>query len=219
MQDPIQQIVATGYDAIADRYLAARDPQDPLCDALLGRAIADLQAGDPVLDLGCGAGVPVTRWLSRRFRVIGVDISTRQIALARQLVPAATFIQADILAYDPLAPDLPAPASYAAISAWYAIIHVPRREQLALIQRIYHWLRPNGIFLASWAIDEWEGVEADWQGWGAAMGWSHFAVATSREMLIDAGFAIEWEEMLTNADGERWVWIIARRGVMGAGLA
>ncbi len=213
MQDPLQQIVATGYDAIADRYLASRDPQDPLCDALLSRATADLQDGDPVLDLGCGAGVPVTRWLARRFRVTGVDISTRQIALAQQLVPAATFIQADMLAYDP------PPASFAAICAWYVLIHVPRQAQPALLHRLYHWLRPNGIFLASWAIDEWEGVESDWQGWGAAMRWSHFAAATSREMLIDAGFAIEWDEALTNADGERWVWIIARRRVTGSGLA
>jgi 2-polyprenyl-3-methyl-5-hydroxy-6-metoxy-1,4-benzoquinol methylase len=33
-----------------------------------------------VLDLGCGAGVPATRWLAdRSFTVTGMDVSARQL--------------------------------------------------------------------------------------------------------------------------------------------
>ena len=43
--------------------------------------------GASVLDLGCGAGVPTTQELAQCFRVTGVDISARQVALAQQNIP------------------------------------------------------------------------------------------------------------------------------------
>jgi SAM-dependent methyltransferase len=48
------------------------------------------------LDLGCGAGVPVTQWLARRFLVMGVDVSASQVELGREHVPQATFMQASM---------------------------------------------------------------------------------------------------------------------------
>jgi 2-polyprenyl-3-methyl-5-hydroxy-6-metoxy-1,4-benzoquinol methylase len=47
------------------------------------------------LSAGCGCGVPVARSLADAgFRVVGIDISERQVERARRLVPQATFIQA-----------------------------------------------------------------------------------------------------------------------------
>ena len=40
-----------------------------------GRCWTGLDDGVSVLDLGCGAGVPIARSLSRRYRVTGVDVS------------------------------------------------------------------------------------------------------------------------------------------------
>src|SRR5713226_920999 len=93
--DP-RQIVEAGYDRIAEQYLAGKDPHDPVTLAGLERLAQTLPPGVAVLDLGCGAGVPVTRWLAQRFAVTGVDLSARQLALARQHVPNATFIQAEM---------------------------------------------------------------------------------------------------------------------------
>lgn len=57
-----------------------------------------LSAGADVLELGCGAGVPVTQVLIEHgLNVTGNDISAAQIALAREHVPKATLIQGDIL--------------------------------------------------------------------------------------------------------------------------
>src|SRR5262245_33660127 len=94
--DP-KQIVADGYDQIAETYAAwvARGDAE-LRRRYLSILTADLAAGARVLDLGCGGGVPVARELAQRFAVSGVDISQRQIELARQNVPNATFIQADV---------------------------------------------------------------------------------------------------------------------------
>ena len=59
-----------------------------------------LPAGAAVLELGCGAGIPTTQRLAARFAVTGVDISARQIALARHNVPNATFMRADMTTLD-----------------------------------------------------------------------------------------------------------------------
>ena len=71
-----------------------------------------LPEGAQVLDLGCGAGVPSTQLLAERFRVVGVDISQAQLRLARENVPQASFIQADLFELD--FPD----AAFAGITAF-----------------------------------------------------------------------------------------------------
>ncbi len=95
-KDP-KRIVAAGYDLIAERYLAwsGLRPSAPRRRFL---ALADelIPAGADVLELGCGAGLPVTAALARGRRLTGVDISAVQIGLARSNVPTATFVQTDM---------------------------------------------------------------------------------------------------------------------------
>ncbi|MDQ2806646.1 MAG: class I SAM-dependent methyltransferase [Chloroflexota bacterium] len=199
--DP-KDLVAQGYDRIAESYLASKDPDDPIMLAALERLTAGLPDGAAVLDLGCGAGVPATRRLAERFAVTGVDLSARQIALARQQVPGATFQQADMTQID-----FPA-GSLAAVVSFYAIIHVPRSEQPGLLARIAGWLQPGGRFFATWAVSDWEGSDPDWEGWGAPMWWSHYDGDTNLALLQSAGFTIDWAERITQ-HGETWLWVLA----------
>ena len=201
-------MVAAGYDHLADRYLATKRPLDARGLALLERLVAGLPDGAPVLDLGCGAGLPVTQWLARRFAVTGVDVSARQLALARRHAPGATFIQADMTALD-----LPA-ASVDAIVAFYSIIHVPRAEHAPLLARLRRWLRPGGRFLATWPLTAWEGREEDWLGGGAAMWWSHFGRDENLALLRQANFTIEAAEERQEGD-ERWLWALAAAEDLG----
>src|SRR5204863_355763 len=67
-----------------------------------------------------------------------------------------------------------AAASFDAITALYSIVHVPRDEQPALLERIARWLKPDGLFLASLshvggpdATHEWLGVEMFFSGFDA----------------------------------------------------
>jgi SAM-dependent methyltransferase len=199
-----QGLVEAGYDRIADHYLASKGPLEPLTAALLEALTRGLAPGARVLDLGCGAGVPVTRWLAGRFTTVGVDFSTRQLALARRHVPGAALVRADMGALEF------APGAFAAAVACYSIIHLPREEQPALIERIARWLKPGGAFLATWATGAWEGEERDWLGWGAPMWWSHYDGETSLALLRRAGFTIEATEDRTGGD-ETWLWVLARK--------
>jgi SAM-dependent methyltransferase len=197
-------LVETGYDRIAERYLATKGPEDARILDLLRELTRALPDGTPVLDLGCGAGVPLTRRLAERFDVTGVDISARQLELARRHVPNATFIKAD------QAEVAFAPASFDAVVAFHSIIHVPREEQPPLVGRIHDWLRPGGGFLATWATDAWEGDDPDWEGWGVPMWWSHYGPEQSTAMLRTAGLVIERAEEINSGD-ETWLWALARK--------
>jgi SAM-dependent methyltransferase len=94
--DP-RRIVEEGYDRIAERHLAwASRIGVEVRTRYLGMVFDTISAGAAVLDLGCGAGGPVTRTLAGRYRLTGVDLSARSIALARRNVPEGQFFRADM---------------------------------------------------------------------------------------------------------------------------
>ena len=129
--DP-KRIVADGYDAIAERYFAWSDARPSATRrAWLARALELIPGGSEVLDLGCGAGVPMTAALAAGRYVTGVDLSARQIDLARAAVPDATFIQADMTTLDR------PPRSLDAVVAFYSLTHVPRAELPSLLTAIH----------------------------------------------------------------------------------
>jgi 2-polyprenyl-3-methyl-5-hydroxy-6-metoxy-1,4-benzoquinol methylase len=210
VSDPHRALVERGYDRVAERYLATKDPQDPLALSALQEMSRDLPPGGAVLDLGCGAGVPATLWLARRgFAVTGVDFSGRQLDLARKLVPSAAFRKADMT-------DLEVdPGAFDAVVAFHSIIHVPREEHPALLQKIHRWLKPGGLFLATLTVTDYDGEDGDWEGWGAAMRWSHYDAGTNTTMLREAGFGLLHAEPRTGggtgAEEETWLWVLARR--------
>lgn len=211
MNDPHRQTVESGYDRVAEQYLATKDPEDPLALAALEALARDLPSASPVLDLGCGAGVPVTRWLAERgYAVTGVDLSEKQLELARERVPAATFIKADMTDLDF------EPGTFSAVVAFHSIIHVPRGRHPAVFADVHRWLEPGGLFLATLAVTDYEGEDGDWEGWGAAMRWSHYDAETNRRMLESAGFDIRSAEPRTGTgtgdDDETWLWVLARKG-------
>jgi SAM-dependent methyltransferase len=205
--DP-RRIVADGYDAIAERYYEWSDAR-PSATRLrwLAKALELIPPGADVLDLGCGAGVPMTRALAAGRHATGVDISARQIELARAAVPEATFIQADMSAVD-----LP-PASLDAVVAFYSLTHVPRADLPGLLEGIHRWLRPGGVLVATMGADDGpDAVEADWLG--VPMFFSHHDAKKNRTLVRHASFEIEEavvEEEPEDRHAALFLWVIARK--------
>jgi SAM-dependent methyltransferase len=209
--DP-KRIVAEGYDAISDRYLAWSDLRpSPTRLRYLALALELIPAGSDVLELGCGAGIPMTAALAEGRTVTGIDISATQIAAARRNVPGATFTKADMTALDF------EPASFDAVVAFYALTHVPRDEQGDLLARIRRWLRPGGLFLASMGADDEPGdVEADWLG--VDMYFSHYGAKANRRLVERAGLVIERAEIAVEPEDRhdaRFLWVVARAPTVG----
>jgi SAM-dependent methyltransferase len=207
MTDP-REVVARGYDTIAERYLewSPLRPSGPR-RAYLDRACELIPDGARVLDLGCGAGVPMARALAEGRHLTGVDISATQVELARRNVPAGTFVHADMtaLAFDP--------ASFDAVVAFYSLTHVPRDDVPPLLARIRDWIRPGGTFLASMGVEDDPGtVEEGWLG--VDMYFSHFSARKNRRLVEDAGMVVDSAEVLAephNRGDARFLWVVAHR--------
>jgi SAM-dependent methyltransferase len=207
LDDP-RRIVADGYDAVAERYRAWSDERPSRTRLTwLARAVERIPAGTDVLDLGCGAGVPMTRALADGRRVTGVDISARQVELARAAVPSARFVHADMTALE-----LP-PASLDGVVAFYSLTHVPRTDLPSLLGSIHRWLRPGGVLVATMgAQDSPDDVEDDWLG--APMFFSHYGAKKNRALVRQAGFEIETavvEEEPEDRHAALFLWVIAHR--------
>jgi SAM-dependent methyltransferase len=191
VKDP-KLIVSEAYDKIAERYLEwrARQPREEELTRWLGLLRDNVRLGARVLDIGCGAGIPLTLALSKSFDVTGVDISARQIELPRRSVPEANFLHGDVTALDF------APESFDAAVASYSLFHVPRAEHTGLFRTLARWLRPEGILFAnSGAGNRKIDFDEDWLG--APRFWSSFDAEGERGVLRAAGFTIDFESIET----------------------
>jgi SAM-dependent methyltransferase len=206
LADERRRTVETGYDELAHRFgdwmaKVEGDPWKGFVDELAGR----LPVGARVLDLGCGNGTKLAR-LADRFEVVGVDISERQLELARAAVPGAAFVQADFTALE-----FPA-AAFDAVTALYSLVHVPRAAQGDLLARILRWLKPGGLFLASMShvggedrVDEWLGVD---------MFFSGFDAETNSRLVREAGFELIADDLVWMREPESevaFLWVLARK--------
>jgi SAM-dependent methyltransferase len=196
-------VVERGYDAIADRYAqvtAANRGPETYFRTFLDRVLARVPEGGRILDLGCGAGL-ITAELSQRGRVVALDRSAGQLALARSNAPGALLVRADIaeVAF--------APASFDVVAAFWSLIHVRRELHAGVLGAIKGWIRPGGLLAGTMGSgDNPDEREPDF--FGAPMAWSHFDAETNRRLLRDAGFVLEQAEEIED-EGETPLWVIA----------
>jgi SAM-dependent methyltransferase len=200
--------VRAGYDRIADRFAGwgARVEGDPR-ERFVAEFAGLVRPGGRVLDLGCGAGLPSTRWLAESFAVVGVDISAEQIARARRNVPAAELVLGDLRDIDFEA------ASFDGVCALYSISHVPRADHARLFASVRRWLRPGGIFLASLGAGDLAAWNGDWLG--VPMFFSSHSAPENRRLLGAAGLAAVRDEIVTMREPEgdaSFLWVICRAG-------
>ena len=175
-----RSLVRRGYDTCAQAYDSSRrtEPGTEL-EALSSR----LRDGDSVLDIGCGAGVPIARSLARRWHVTGVDLSPEMVLRARRNVPGARFVCDDVMSVA-----LP-PASFDAVVAFYTVFHLPRELHAELFHRVHGWLRPRGLFLCTLSAYSEDGYTED-DFFGVTMYWSNYGIHEYREILAAIGFSL-----------------------------
>lgn len=194
-------LVKFGYNKVAETYLSNRDQFSN--NKYLEKLTELLKPGATVLDIGCGSGVPVDKYLvDKGFKVIGIDFSEKQIELAKKNVPQAAFEVEDMmeLKMDEYQVD--------AVVAFYAISHTPRETHQDLFNKINSFLPKGGLVLVTMGIGDYEGLEDDFHG--VKMWWSHYGADKNIEIVKKAGFEILFSE-IDDSGGESHLIILAKK--------
>lgn len=107
----------------------------------LDRFLLGVPKGGHILDLGCGGGEPIARYLiDTGHHLTGVDISARMIALSRTRFGRHTWLHADMR-------NAVMGRSFHGVIAWDSLFHLPHDDQAMMFERIARWLEPGGMLL------------------------------------------------------------------------
>lgn len=198
-------LIREGYNQIAVRYAERRDQASSV--PYLERLDRLLRPDSLVLDLGCGAGLPVDRWLvDCGHRVVGLDFSDAMLALARRNVPEARYELRDIATL--------ASGEYRvdAVISFFTLFHIDRRIHYEVLTRIRSWMPRGGVMLITTGSSDWEGRE---DFYGVEMAWSHFDREANRRLIEQSGFSIIFEDLHRgNSPGDDdWHPIFLARGI------
>lgn len=199
-------IVETGYDAVADRYgrmeQATNWPRLKWLNSLLKR----VELNTTILDVGCGSGVPADRVIQRTHDLVGVDISGEQVQRARLNVPGARFMHADILEADF------EDSTFSAVVSFYSIEHIPRAKHKEVFMQFHRWTVPGGYLLISIEAGDYDDVEGEWLG--VPMFLSCYPPDRTKELVASVGYEIEESAIEKQFEEDHevpYLWILARK--------
>ena len=92
------------------------------------RFAGELPPSATVLDLGCGSGEPIARYLARRgFHITGVDASPSMIALSRERLPDQEWIVCDMRKAD-------VGRRFDGLLAWDSYFMLPHEDQACMFE-------------------------------------------------------------------------------------
>lgn len=174
--------IYSAYNHVHKQYnnFALQETSKPWWNAFL----AKLQVGDLVLDLGCGSGIPARYLASKGMRVIGIDISSEMILLAKKQVPGVPFICADMEKTQ-----WPKDA-FGGICAFFSLLHLPKKRTIDLLHNVYKWLRPGGILAVTVVVGTEEGLCDKFMGEDVVVYLSYYTKEELVLSLCTIGFSV-----------------------------
>lgn len=194
-----EELVRKGYNEIAPHFSVFRSQfsneqeLDFVCNLLPENA--------NVLDVGCGNGIPVARYLVRKgYRVTGIDISEKMLELAKKNVPEADFYRYDMNELDF------EDCSFHGIIALYSLFHVPKEKHFQIFRNFSKMLKSGGVLF--FCVGHEGGDEQSTFLGEIEMFWSNYPPEKTIELVKEAGFYVIFQEVLNRGD-ELQFWVIA----------
>ena len=163
----------------------------------LNRFMAVLPAGGTILDIGCGMGEPIARYLIEcGFRVTGVDSSPSLIELARTRFPDQEWLTADMR-------KLELGHAFDGIFAWHSLFHLSPEDQRPMFARFAAHSRKGAALMFTSggmhgeSIGEWRGEplyhgSLDPAEYEARLEENGFALVEHRQCDPECGHATVW---------------------------
>jgi SAM-dependent methyltransferase len=170
------------YERVARQW--ARERNRLLWEApALAATVAERAPGLAVLDLGCGAGQPITEWyVARGDRVTGVDGAAAMVAELAARVPQAEAVHADIRTLD-------LGRRFDVILAFNSFFHLSPDDQRAMFPVFAAHARHKArLLFTSGPLAS----EAVGQVGGLPVYHASLSPTTYRSLLSENGFSVIW---------------------------
>jgi Trans-aconitate methyltransferase len=172
----------------------------------LDRFCALLPAGAEVLDIGCGAGVPIARHLAaRKFIVTGLDAAPEMLAMFRRNLPGSVAVLGDMR-------QMALGRRFSGLLAWDSFFHLCPDDQRGMFQRFADHAAPGAALMFTSGPGEGSAI-GELQGeplYHSSLGPDEY-----RDLLHKSGFHVV-EHIAEEPVCQRTIWL-ARRVQQAAG--
>jgi ubiquinone/menaquinone biosynthesis C-methylase UbiE len=169
-----------------------------------------LPKGARILDAGCGGGAVVRELWKQGFAAEGFDFSQKMLEIARQRVPQAKFVVADIYDLSGFEDGV-----YDAIVLQAVLLHIPKKDCSEILRNLVAKLRPGGYLLV--AVKQVkldrpeETIEKDnYFGYEIERFFSYFTMPELQGYLKDQGLKIVFENVETMGP-THWLQLIGHK--------
>jgi trans-aconitate methyltransferase len=124
--------------------------------AWLDRFLEYVRPSGAVLDVGCGMGEPIARYLIKAgLSVVGIDSSPSLIESARQRFPNAEWLIGDMR-------ELALDRRFDGILAWDSFFHLTQSDQRAMFPRFARHSQPGAPLMFTSGPSEGEAIGSSW---------------------------------------------------------
>jgi SAM-dependent methyltransferase len=164
--------------------------------------LAHVPAAGSILDLGCGSGQPIARYLIGQGRVVtGVDASPGAIDLCRGRFPDQTWTVADMRGLD-------LGRTFDGLIAWHSAFHLSPADQQGLFAVYGRHVAPGGALMFTSGSEHGE-IIAEWRGEPLYHG--SLSPEEYRAGLEAEGFEVLRHVAEDDGCGAATVWLARRR--------
>jgi SAM-dependent methyltransferase len=200
MSAPFDAIIGL-YERHAKAWAQARGTQ-LVEETWLSSFSALLLPGSCVLDLGCGPGRPIARYLADRgFRVTGVDSSPAMAELFRRNMPGHDVVVADMRSLD-------LGRRFGGLLAWDSLFHLSHGDQRAMFPILERHSAPSAPLMFTTGPAHGEAIgELE----GEPLYHASLAPEEYLDLLSASGFEVVSHVAEDPACGGRTVWLARKR--------
>ena len=167
----------------------------------LDRFLSEVKQGGSILDIGCGMGEPIGRYMiARGFDVTGVDSAPSLIAMASARFPDREWLAADMRALD-------LGRRFDGILAWHSLFHLSPEHQRPMFARFAAHAAPGAALMFTSGGEHGESI-GEWQSEPLYHG--SLAPGEYRALLAEAGFELVANAIGDPECGDATIWLARR---------
>lgn len=197
--NPAAETIVDLYQRHAAAWVDARLRASTLDErGWLDRFTQPIPAGGTVLDLGCGGGAPIAKYLSERgYAVTGIDSSPAMVAMFQARLPGQQALVADMRT-------LNLARRFDGILAWDSFFHLSHEDQQGMFAIFRKNAAPRAMLMFTSGPEHGEVIGSLE---GEPLYHASLAASTYRQLLDNAGFAVIATVANDQTCGGRTVWL------------